>query len=107
MPLPAALSGILAVSSLPNIANHLSDWLRRAKAVCRHDKPICRAPSAAPLPQRRTSVDRSQRETLTVALKGKAVTRSQTQLAADLTTRPALSIETVNSMLPLYNGATR
>ena len=70
MPSPAALTGILTVSLLANIAHNLIGFVEREWLAAMKN------PYAALLPQRRTSVYRSQREMLAFALKDEAITGS-------------------------------
>jgi hypothetical protein len=78
MPSPAALTGILTVSLLANIAHELVGFIERKRLAAMKN------PYTAFLLQRRASVYRLQREALAFTLKGEGITCSETQLVADL-----------------------
>jgi hypothetical protein len=78
MPSPAALTGILTVSLLANIAHELVGFIERKRLAAMKN------PYTAFLLQRRASVNRPQHEALAFTLEGEGITRSETQLVADL-----------------------
>jgi hypothetical protein len=78
MPSPAALSGILTVSLVANVAHELVGFVERKRFAAPKN------PYATFLLQRRASMYRPQRETLAFTRKGEGMTSTEAQLVANL-----------------------